>query len=214
MNFFDADLSLAGLDHAGVFEGIASDATQSRNGYTYAPDAFVASIADHARRGTMPALLLYHDAQRPVGKWLQIEPRPQGLWVRGRLTLDVADGQYAYSLLKSGAVAALSTGAVSVREKNAADGSRLIAEADLVEVSLCPAGANRNAKILRVSSVNARAIEDVLREAGLSSRKAKAAGAAAYRALQSSTEPAEPALTSILQGAITSLSRFHKEPTK
>ena len=213
MIFRDEHFALAGLDEAGVFHGVASDATLNRNGWTYAPGAFEKSLAAHRARGTMPALLLYHDRTRPAGRWQEIVPSAQGLRVRGKLALDVTDGKEAHSLLRSGAITGLSTGAMHEKRERDRDGNETVSQADLFEISLVSVPANPNAKILRVTGLaSAREIEDVLRDAGLSSRKAKAAGAAAYRALQTSDQPDEAALVGILRDATNSLSRFNKEP--
>lgn len=211
MKYLNSTFVMNALDDAGIFHGIASTASMNRNEWAYAPDAFKVSLAEHAKRGTMPALLMHHDRTRPAGVWTKIEPTAKGLKVSGKLTLDAADGAEAYSLLKSGALSSLSTGAIHRQMGPVKTGGNLVTEADLYEISLVSVPANPDARVLRVSAIDGvRDIEQLLRQANVSSRRAKVAAAAAWRALQSSPAPSGDKLASILGAANTSLARFKR----
>ncbi|MDO6414033.1 HK97 family phage prohead protease [Sphingomonas sp. BIUV-7] len=212
-------VSITGLDDAGILTGIAAfdDGELDRNGRRYVAGAFGKSLAAHKQAGTMPAMLLHHDFRRPVGSWLDIKPEGSGLKVRGQIVRDTADGAEAYSLVKASAIRFLSTGALHEKTEPAAAHKpgemrgTVITEADLLEISLVSVPGNRNTPILRVSSMSgARDIEEILHSAGLSSRKAKAAAAAAWRAIQSKPDADDDAVRSILTAAKNSLSRFHR----
>ncbi|WP_203311119.1 HK97 family phage prohead protease [Sphingomonas beigongshangi] len=214
MHIHDQSFVLSGLDEAGSFTGIASAAGMNRNRYDYSPDAFTASLAEHKARGTMPALLLHHDLTKPVGAWKEITPIATGLKVQGRLTLETADGREAYAHLKAGSLAGLSTGAIHHLEdvsRNRDKPGTIVKKADLYEISLVSVPALPSARVLRVNSIGgARDLEELLREAGLSGRKAKAGASAAWRAINTTDEP-DAALVSILTGASQSLARFKKD---
>ncbi|MBM3929211.1 MAG: HK97 family phage prohead protease [Sphingomonadales bacterium] len=212
MNFLDTTLTINSLDDAGVFHGIASDWTMNRNGWQYEAGAFAASLAAHKQRGTMPAMLLYHDDSRPAGRWESIEIKADAMHVKGRVARQTQNGAEAYELMKVGALQALSTGCRHIKQRAAADRSGvIISEADLCEISLVSVPGNANTRIIRVNSIGgAREIENMLREAGISGRKAKAAAAAAWRAIDTTPEPDAASITQILSAATASLSRFHR----
>lgn len=179
MDFLSGHLALESLNEAGVFTAIASDNTPNRNGFAYAPGAFDASLAEHAARGTMPAMLLHHDMSQPVGNWQEIKPSGGSLRVRGKLAIDTTAGGEAYGLLKAKALAALSTGAIA-QEKSRKGDVLVITKADLFEISLVSVPANPNARIIQVNGFESpRDIEEMFRQAGVSGRKAKAMSTAA-----------------------------------
>jgi HK97 family phage prohead protease len=209
MQILDQKFVVSGLDEAGTFTGIASDVGMNRNRWSYSSDAFNASLADHKARGTMPALLVHHDITKPVGRWNEITPSSAGLRVRGSLALDTTDGREAYAHLKAGSLAGLSTGALHSDQRPGKDGA-VVTKADLYEISLVAVPALPTARVLRVSSITGvRDLEDLLRDTGISGRKAKAAATAAWRAINTTDEP-DAALASILDAASTSLARFHR----
>lgn len=209
--FHDISFALASLDDTGSFTGIASGTAINRNQFAYTSDAFNDSLAEHKARGTMPAMLLHHDLRKPVGAWQDVTPSSAGLRVRGKLAVDTIDGRDAYAHLKAGSLAGLSTGARhnTDHQKRTNDGV-LISKADLYEISLVSVPALPTARVLRVASIEGvRDLEDILREAGVSGRKAKAGATAAWRAINSTDEP-EAALSNILDAASQRLSRFHR----
>jgi len=173
------------LTASGTLEGVAAGyGNRDRQGDVIAAGAFAASLAEHRRRGTMPAMLLHHDVARPCGAWETFSETPAGLLVAGRLTLDATDGREAYALLNSKALTGLSVGFSNAQRNHGAGGSEIVA-GDLHEVSLVAIGANPAARITRVKSApTAREIERALAEAGLSNRQAKAGAAMIAKELQ------------------------------
>ncbi|WP_447547743.1 HK97 family phage prohead protease, partial [Staphylococcus aureus] len=215
MTIFQAHLSIASIEESGIISGIGATWAVNRNGFTTDPGAFAASIAQHRARGSMPAMLLHHDHQRPIGRWTKIEPRAEGLHVVGKLARDTQDGGEAYNLLRAGALSGLSVGLSGRKyvDERGEGGTRVrrFTEADLNEVSLVTVPADPDSLILTVASLSsARDIEDIFRQANVSGRKAKAAATAAWRAIDSTAEPDTAAIQQILSAASGSLSRFHR----
>lgn len=100
-------------------------------------------------------LLWQHQQSEPIGVFERMFEDEIGLYVEGRLLLDVQKGREAFSLLKVGAVSGLSIGYSPVRYKMDADtGVRLLAEVDLWEISLVtfPANAAANVTVVKSSS--------------------------------------------------------------
>ena len=100
----DIAFDIKALDESGAFEGYASvfdvvDGFDDR----VAPGAFAASLAA-SRGGRGVKMLWQHDAAEPIGAWDAITEDARGLYVRGRLLLDVRRGAEAHALLKAGAI--------------------------------------------------------------------------------------------------------------
>jgi uncharacterized protein len=150
--FAAADLS--GIDGEGTFSGYASlFGTADLSGDVVMPGAFRASIA--ARRPAGIRMLYQHDPGEPIGVWLDIREDQRGLFVRGRLTLDVARGREVASLMRAGALDGLSIGFKTVKAKaERASGLRRLTEIDLWEISIVTFPMQPEA---RVSAVKARA---------------------------------------------------------
>ncbi|WP_296220016.1 HK97 family phage prohead protease [uncultured Sphingomonas sp.] len=217
MTILYAHLNIASIEETGVIAGIGATWAVNRNGFTTDPGAFAASIAQHRARGSMPAMLLHHDHQRPIGRWTDIEPKADGLHVVGKLARDTRDGAEAYNLVRAGALSGLSIGLgpgsnLKFVDERGEGNTRVrrYTQADLNEVSLVSVPADPDALVLTVAGLrSARDIEDMFRQANVSSRKAKAAATAAWRAIDATAEPNTENLKHILSAATRSLSRFH-----
>ncbi|TCT07632.1 HK97 family phage prohead protease [Aquabacter spiritensis] len=97
--------------------------------------AFSASLA---ARGAAGVRLLYqHDPAEPIGVWTHLAEDGRGLYVRGRLLLDVTRGREVMSLVRDGALDGLSIGfkAVQARTDPRSRVRRLL-RIDLWEVSI------------------------------------------------------------------------------
>lgn len=128
-----------------------------------APGAFKASLAKHEAAGTMPLMLLNHDAftALPVGVWKSMSEDESGLVVEGEL-LDTTAGQDVYKALKAGAITGLSIGFRCTGYE--IDGpSRKITEADLMEVSVVTFPANELARVADVKSDDAEEADEALK---------------------------------------------------
>ena len=80
-------------------------------------------------------MLWQHDPTRPIGVWDEVREDGRGLWVKGRLLLEVQAAREAHVLLQAGAIDGLSIGYRTLRSE-AKGGRRLLHEIELWEVSL------------------------------------------------------------------------------
>lgn len=175
-------LEIKGVSDAGEFEGHGSVfGVEDSYGDIVEPGAFKATLEEHQKAGTLPALLWQHDASQPIGVYTEMKEDGAGLYVKGQLILDVPQARAAHSLLKAKAIRGLSIGFVN-RESTRDDktGIRRIKAADLWEVSLVTFPANRSATVEAVKGAaggikTERDLERFLRDAGLSKSEAAAA---------------------------------------
>jgi HK97 family phage prohead protease len=119
-----------------ILSGYASVFGQrDQGGDLVLPGAYGGSLARLAQRGGRVRMLWQHDPAQPIGIWDEVREDARGLWVKGRLLVDVARGREAVALLAAGAIDGLSIGYKTLRAERDAGGRRLI-ELDLWEVSL------------------------------------------------------------------------------
>lgn len=202
------DLKALDQDGNGTFEGYGSTfGNTDRVGDAVVQGAFAKSLDTHKSNGSAPAMLLHHDMTRPIGRWTDFSEDSKGLHLKGKLSLGVRDADEAYTLLKDGVINSLSIGYV-VRDESYDHKSRanLLHEVDLHEVSLVTIPANAQATIGAVKSAdgepNVRAIETVLREAGLSRREAKAVLAEGFKALNSEQDVIDGMFDEAVEAAV------------
>jgi HK97 family phage prohead protease len=203
MEFAGSAFEIKELHTSGHIEGmLAGFGNIDHGGDKLLPGCLTKSL--QARITPLP-MLLCHDPKRPIGAWLEWADTADGLHVKGRITLGSRDGQEAYALAKDGALTGLSIGWKGGRGTYDGAGTRLIAEADLVEGSLVPCPMNDRTRVTAVKSINgARDLEDMLRGAGFSGRKSKHAASEAWKALQSTeTDEADLAELAALIGNAT-----------
>lgn len=184
-----APFSVAAIDEAGTFEGYASlFGKEDLGNDLIAPGAFRASL--QKRPADQVRMLFQHDPASPIGAWEVIREDRLGLYVKGRLTLDVDRAAEIHALMKAGALDGLSIGFHTVRaRRDAASGARTLLELDLWEISVVTFPMQPEA---RVSAVKAghmpseRELERWLsREAGFSRHQARALISGGYKALHS-----------------------------
>jgi uncharacterized protein len=134
MKFTTATLQTLTKD--GVFEGYASLFERADLGLdVVAPGAFRTSL--QARGAAGIRMLYQHDPAEPIGVWDRIYEDARGLFVRGRLTLDVAKAREVRALLKAGAIDGLSIGFKALKSRrDPRTGLRRLLEVDLWEVSI------------------------------------------------------------------------------
>lgn len=93
-------------------------------------------------------LLWQHNFEEPIGYFTQLREDARGLYVEGKLLLDVQRAKEAHALLKAGAIAGLSIGYVPVKYRiDPQTGVRLLEEVDLYEISLVTFPANEQATV-------------------------------------------------------------------
>lgn len=139
-------------DATGVFEGYASVFGQLDHQHEIvAPGAFKKTLAYFQKSHQMPKMLWQHDPAMPIGTWEEIREDDYGLYVRGRLLLDIQRGKDAHALLKSGVVEGLSIG-FQVKRSHRENTARVLDEVDLFEISLVTFMANPLAKVTACKS--------------------------------------------------------------
>ena len=169
-------------DGPGVFEGLASTfGNADEMGDIILPGAFSKAVNGSAKR---IKLLFAHDTREPIGIMEEIEETDKGLRIKGRLLIEqgVPTADKVYSLLKAGALDALSIGfriPKNGAEFNEDTGTRVLKKIDLLEISIVTFPMNPKAKIRRVKSLGVddfqtkSDLEAVLRDAGVSRQAAK-----------------------------------------
>ena len=98
--------------------------------------AYAASLAKLKAKGQKVKMLWQHDPNQPIGVWDEVREDGRGLWVKGRILTDVAQGREAAALVQAGAVDGLSIGYRTLRATKNDRGGRLLSELELWEVSL------------------------------------------------------------------------------
>ena len=143
------------LKDSGEFEGYGSTFGGKPDSYgdIIAPGAFTESLAAHKAAGTMPKLFWQHDARKPIGKWLEAKEDGKGLFLRGKLNMDVQQAREAYSHLKNADIDGLSIGyRIKDYSVNTDTGVWTLEKLDLREVSIVSIGANDSATISSVKA--------------------------------------------------------------
>ncbi len=179
----DISFALKALEEDGVFSGYASvfDVVDSQRD-VIKKGAFSNSIHD---RIDGVKLLWQHQVDQPIGCFTKIIEDSYGLFVEGKLLLDVQRGKEAYSLLKSGALKGLSIGYAVVDAHIDDEGLiRIITEVDLFEVSLVTFPANEGANVTNVKGKlpkSTREFEKFLRKSGFSRTHSKSIVAKGFK---------------------------------
>jgi HK97 family phage prohead protease len=151
-------LEIKSLKDNGEFEGYGSTFGGEPDSYgdVIAPGAFADSLAAHKAAGSMPKMFWQHNRDEPIGKWVEAEEDAKGLFLRGRLNMDVQRAREAHSLLKNGDIDGLSIGYRIKEYKVDTDtGVWTLEKLDLKEVSVVSIGANENATITSVKALKA-----------------------------------------------------------
>jgi len=151
-------LEIKSLKESGEFEGYGSTFGGEPDAYgdVIAPGAYSESLAKHKAKGTMPKLFWQHNADEPIGKWLDANEDDHGLLMQGKLNMDVQRGREAYALLKAGDIDGLSIGyRIKEYSVDTENGVWTLEKLDLVEVSIVSVGANENAVVQSVKAAKA-----------------------------------------------------------
>ncbi len=131
---FDGELA---LKEGAIIAGHASlFGATDQGGDVVQKGAYAASLGRLARQGHGVKMLWQHDPTRPIGVWDEVREDERGLFVKGRLLLEVQAAREAHVLLQAGAIDGLSIGYRTIRSEKSAAGGRLLHEVELWEVSL------------------------------------------------------------------------------
>ncbi len=184
MEFAGSPFDIKSLSEDGSIEGLlAGFDNVDSHGDRISPVAFKRTLSE---RGTRPLpMLLHHDITRPVGAWKEWQEKPDGLYVKGSLTLSTRDAQEAHALAKAGALTGLSIGfRTKTAQRDQTTGGHHLLDLDLIEGSLVTVPSNPKTHVSAVKGISSAAdIADMLRDAGVSGRKAKAAAGFAWKAI-------------------------------
>jgi HK97 family phage prohead protease len=148
----DFNLSLKSIDTLGSFAGYASVFNVVDN----QRDRIQRGAFYRTLKGRVGAikLLWQHQQDEPIGVFTQIFEDANGLYVEGRLLLDVQRALEAYTLLKAGALSGLSIGYSPTRySTDSKTGIRTLSEVELWEISLVTFPANSAANVTVVKQV-------------------------------------------------------------
>ena len=145
------------------------------------PGAFKRSLAQYRKSGSLPQMFWMHQMDKVPGKWLDMSEDKEGLAVKGVLA-DTELGNEIHTLLTMQAVRGLSIGYQTVDQEYEDDGTRLIKEVDLWEVSVVSLPMNPLAQVAHAKSrlsaegvyvPTAREFEQGLRRMGCSKAVSK-----------------------------------------
>lgn len=161
----------------GEFEGHGSIfGNVDLGGDVVMPGAFKRSLAAHKSTGTLPQMFWMHDPSRVPGKWMDMSEDEDGLMVKGVLA-DTPLGNEVHTLLKMDAVRGLSIGYRTIDHDYDREGTRIIKEAELWEVSVVSLPMNPLAQVAHVKArlsdageyvPTPREFERILRDVGCS----------------------------------------------
>jgi len=160
--------------------------------------AFAKSLAEWSTKGQLPQMLGFHENNNVIGDWLVMKEDEKGLYVQGQLWVKgdkrLEQSQLAYNIMRGTGPKGLSIGyGVKDFEIEEFQGGtvRKLKEIVLFEVSFAPYAMNQKADVTAVKSMtdddgrilSKRDVEEVLRDAGLSRKKAKAFIAGGYESI-------------------------------
>jgi HK97 family phage prohead protease len=155
-------LNLKRVEADGTFAGYASLFNKEDMVHDILlPGAFRESIAMRGAAGIK--MLFQHNPSEPIGVWDQLTEDARGLYVRGRLMLDVVRAREVLSLMRAGALDGLSIGFRAIRgRRDAKTGIRRLAKVDLWEISIVTFPLLPEARIAHVKARRSRSPLDAI----------------------------------------------------
>ncbi|MCB4768925.1 HK97 family phage prohead protease [Ancylobacter sp. Lp-2] len=148
---------LAQIEADGSFEGYAALFGRVDLGRDLiVHGAFARSLAERGAGGVR--MLFQHDPAEPIGVWTEIREDSTGLFVRGRLTPEVARAREVLALMRAGAIDGLSIGFRAVEGRtDPRSRVRRLTRIDLWEVSVVTFPMQPDARIDAVKRAGAEA---------------------------------------------------------
>jgi HK97 family phage prohead protease len=145
-------VEIKGISDEGAFDGLLSPYNNvDLGGDMVEPGAYTKTLSEHGNR--VP-LLWQHDATEPIGS-LTLEDRPEGLYCKGQLLMELPEARKAHLLMKERIVKGLSIGYEAVKSQ-VLSGVRRLKEIRLYEGSVVTFPMNEQALI---SSIKSAAME-------------------------------------------------------
>jgi uncharacterized protein len=147
------NFEIKSLSADGTFAGYASvfNVVDSQQDVVL-PGAFKSSL----KARTQPVQLLWqHQWEHPIGVVESIFEDGRGLFIKGKLLMEVTQAREAHALLKAGVIRGLSIGySVKRSERDPYTGVRRLQEVELWEVSIVTLPANEAAQVTVVKSAD------------------------------------------------------------
>ena len=122
-------------DKQGVIEGYASRFGEvDQGGDVVVKGAYAGSLES----GRKPKMLWQHDPSQPIGVWDEVKEDETGLHVRGRIYPDAktANGVSILKMVEDATIDGMSIGYRTIDSERGPDGSRMLKELDLWEISM------------------------------------------------------------------------------
>lgn len=139
-------LEIKQLDEDGTFSGYAStfgNVDQHRD--VCVRGCFKNTINGRTKKIRM---LWQHDMDNPIGVYTSMVEDENGLYVEGKLNMEVQRAREAYALLKQGAIDSMSIGYITLQDDvDQTTGIRYLKEVKLIEISLVTYPANEQAVV-------------------------------------------------------------------
>lgn len=164
------------------FDGLGSVfGNEDLGGDIVLPGAFAKTLARYRKEGTTPPMFWMHDPTRVPGKWIEMGEVDDGLHVKGVLA-PTELGNEIHTLLTMEAVKGLSIGYQPTEVDWDKDGTRLLKQVELWEVSVVSLPMNPLARVAHAKSQlsemgeyvpTPREFERTLRDVGCSLKVAK-----------------------------------------
>jgi HK97 family phage prohead protease len=153
MKYSTPHLHLKSTDESGEISGYASVfGVTDGHGDVVVKGAFKNTIADFYA-GKKPKLLWQHDVRSPIGLIEEIFEDNHGLFVRGRLLLEIPKAREVYFLLKNQAIDGFSIG-YKIKNNYFKDGKQYLTDIELPEISIVTFPACEEAVVNDVKSAN------------------------------------------------------------
>lgn len=151
---FDLEVKTIGRD--GTFSGYASvfDVVDNHNDIIRK-----GAFADTLAKGISRIKLLWqHKQDEPIGTFTRMFEDQMGLYVEGKLLMNIQRAKEAYTMLKQGIISGLSIGYSPIHyDIDVKSGARELKKIELWEVSLVTFPANSNANVTVVKSLEGEA---------------------------------------------------------
>ena len=181
------ELDTKAVSDKGEFEGYGSTFNNVDQGWDIMmPGSFKSSLSK--RPPGKVKMLLQHNSYQPCGVWTDMAEDSKGLYCKGQFLMNTTVGRETYEMVKAGALDGLSIGFRTLKDEyDHANGTRMIKEVDLREISVVTFPMNEEAQISSVKNElpTERELEDwLVREAKFSRQQAKTIISSGYKALK------------------------------
>lgn len=154
--------------------------------------AYERTLKEWRERPWPMPLLLNHNQDQLVGKWVELREDSRGLFGEGELTPDHSLASDVAASLRHGALSGISIGFRLRDFERSKSGIRHLRDIDLIEASIVTSPANPMARVVGLKSADEikslREFEAFLREHGWSRREAQVIGTKGFSSLARESE--------------------------